>query len=118
MKIIFPRTASIKENIENDKIDIIKAVVKGIFVTIKGISLPKYSQLIKIYITTRKGARRTVFLVNMKDGDKFFLFYRSKNDEIGKNISVKNPKFKNELVKYLLMLEKDVDDNNLDIYTL
>lgn len=118
MKIIFPKTISKKENIENEKMEIIKAVLKGIFVVIKGISLPKYSNLIKIYTTTVAGARRIVFLADMSTGENVFLFYRSKNDEIGKNISVKNPKFKNELIKYLRILDKDIDANALEIFDL
>lgn len=118
MKIVFTNTLSKKENIGNEKMEIIRSVVKGIFTLIKGVSLPKYSRLIKIYVTTVKGARRAVFLADMLSGKNFFLFYRSKNDEIGKNMSVKNPKFKNELIKYLQILRKDIEANELEIFEL
>ena len=117
MKIIFSKKISKKEKIK-DKRDIIKAYTKGIFVFIKGENLPRNSKLIKLYITSIKGAQRAVFLVDNLTGDGFFLFCRSKNDKIGKNIVIKNPLFKRELEKYLQLLEADIRINNLDLFEI
>lgn len=87
---------------------ILSGYAEGIFVIIKGESLPKGSRLIKLYVTTVQGARRIVFLVDVETGTGFFLFFRGKNDEIGKNISIKNPAFKKRLLQYLNLLNGDI----------
>ncbi len=89
---------------------------EGIFVAIKGESLPKGSRLIKLYATTVEGARRIVFLVDIETGTGFFLFYRSKNDSIGKNISIKNPEFKKRLLHYLDLLSTDIQTGRCATY--
>lgn len=108
-----------KKNIANQDLKIIlDSFKKGIFTSIKGENLPKDSKLIKVYATTVAGARRIVFLVDVQNGDAFFLFYRSKNDKIGENITIKNPRFKKSLYVYLDLLDKDLDLGNLDVYKL
>ncbi len=87
---------------------ILNGYKEGIFVPIKGEALPKGSRLVKLYVTTIQGARRIVFLVDVETGTGFFLFYRSKNDPIGENISIKNPAFKKRLLQYLDLLSSDI----------
>jgi hypothetical protein len=53
--------------------------------------------LIKVYATSKTGAKRIVFLLETATTDRFFLFYRDKDDEIGKNVTIKNPLFKKTL---------------------
>ncbi len=115
MKIIFSHKISRKEKIEGVHNEIIKAFSKGIFTRIKGFLLPKNSNLIKIYMTSVAGARRAVFMIDTQSKDCFFLFYRSKNDKIGQNISIKNPKFKSALTKYLNILYNDLRTKSYDI---
>lgn len=108
-----------KKNIPNQDLKIIlDSFKKGIFTPIKGENLPKCSKLIKIYATTVAGARRIVFLIDVQSGDAFFLFYRRKNDKIGENITIKNPKFKKSLHVYLDLLDKDLDLGSMDVYKL
>ncbi|TSC60047.1 MAG: Uncharacterized protein Greene041662_273 [Candidatus Peregrinibacteria bacterium Greene0416_62] len=95
---------------------IISAYAKGISVPIKGESLPKGSRLVKLYVTTIEGARRLVFLVDVETGTGFFLFYRGKNDPIGKNISIKNPAFRNRLLQYLDLLLSDISAEEYTTY--
>ena len=87
---------------------ILGSYAEGIFVVIKGEALPKGSRLVKLYVTTVHGARRIVFLVDVGTHTGFFLFYRSKNDVVGKNISIKNPAFKKRLLQYLALLSADI----------
>lgn len=100
----------------NDLRIILHGFQKGIFTSIKGSRLPVNSRLVKIYATTVSGARRIVILVNVATGDGFFLFYRSKNDSLGKNISVQNPLFRAMLHKYLLLLTADIAEENFQEY--
>ncbi|MEK7672414.1 MAG: hypothetical protein AAB373_00875 [Patescibacteria group bacterium] len=119
MKIVFSNTIIAKEKLsEKDRNDVVKAVLKGIFILIKGKNLPVNSNLAKIYSTTIEGARRIVILINNGSRDSFFLFYRSKNDKIGENISIKNPHFQAELQKYLLILSEDLIENNYTFINL
>ncbi len=97
---------------------ILGGYAKGIAVTIKGEELPKGSRLIKLYVTTVAGARRIVFLVDVESGTGFFLFYRKKNDAIGKNITIKNPAFQNRLLHYLDLLQADISGENFTTYTV
>ena len=88
----------------------------GIFTVIKGENLPKASRLVRIYATTVGGARRIVYLVDVTNNDAFFLFYRTKNDKIGKNISIQNPEFRKKLLSYLNLLDADVEAGAVDVY--
>jgi hypothetical protein len=44
----------------------------------------------------------------MESGDQFVIFWRGKNDEVGKNISPKNGAFIGELRSYLTRLLEDI----------
>ena len=91
-----------------DLTTILEGYAEGIWVEIKGDSLPKGSRLVKLYVTTVQGARRIVFMIDVATSTGFFLFYRSKNDVLGKNMSVKNPHFKKRLLQYLYLLDAEI----------
>src|SRR5439155_325274 len=113
MKVVFAKSIQKKEFsrgliLQSDLEIILHAYAKGIFTAIKGESLPKGSRLIKLYVTTVSEAKRIVFLLEVGTGTGFFLFYRGKNDALGKNISIKNPAFKKRLLQYLDLLRHDI----------
>lgn len=119
MKIIFSHRLIKKEKLSGSDIkEVIKNASKGIYTLIKGENLPKNSKLIKIYSTTIQGAKRIVLLIETVSGDTFFLFYRSKNDKLGQNISIQNPTFKKELHKYLLILKEDIRRNSCSVFEI
>jgi hypothetical protein len=97
---------------------VIEVCKKNIFTKIKGNKLPVDSSLIKIYATTVEGARRIVLLFDEKIKAGYFLFFRKKDDLIGKNVSIKNPEFKKELHKYLDILDSDIEENMFEIIEL
>ena len=76
--------------------------------------LPPHTRLIKAYATSKRGPKRIVYLLAVKDGDMFLLFYRGKNDAIGQNASMTNPAFRTALDKYLALLEADIADGNIE----
>lgn len=119
MKIIFSKKIKRKELGSNpSKLDIeiiLSSLKKWIFDKINWDNLPSNSNLIKIYMTTIAWARRIVFLVDNISWDVFFLFYRTKNDKIGENISIKNTEFKKKLNEYLEILFKDISEDNFEI---
>lgn len=119
MKIVFSHRLIKKEELSSEDVkEVIKNVSKGIYISIKGDNLPKNSKLVKIYSTTVQGAKRIVLLMETVSGDSFFLFYRSKNDKIGQNISIKNHVFKIKLQKYLLVLKEDLAVKNYSVFDL
>ncbi len=119
MKIVFSHKIIKKERLsENDIKEIVKNISKGLFIFIKGKNLPKHSKLAKIYSTTIKGAKRIVILIETASGDSFFLFYRSKKDKIGVNITIKNPEFKKNLQKHLIILGEDIGNNNYSVFEI
>jgi hypothetical protein len=103
--------------ISAEELQIIRdAYAEGIMTPIKGEALPKASRLVKIYVTTVAGARRIVFLVDVATGTGFFLMYRGKNDPAGENISIKNPAFRMCLLRYLALLDGDIEAGRFDAY--
>ncbi len=77
-------------------------------VTIAARGLPPHTQLIKAYATSKRGPKRIVYLLVVEGGDMFLLFYRGKNDPVGRNVSMANPAFRTALEKYLALLEADI----------
>ncbi len=117
--IVFAKRLIKKEKITlKEKSVIVKVCQKDIFTKIKGQNLPNTSSLIKIYATTIEGARRLVLVLDEEIGVGYVLFFRKKDDVIGKNISIKNPNFKKSLQKYLQILDEDMDNDNFEIVDL
>ncbi len=77
--------------------------------------LPAGTRLLKAYATSSKGPRRIVYLLSVDDGALFLLFYRDKNDEIGGNISPKNPAFGKQLKKHLALLKDDIVSGEIEV---
>lgn len=121
MSIVISRKIKQKELGRGAKVDrciriIVKAFKEGIFTIIKGMYLPKNSHLIKVYATTAEGHRRIVYLLDASSGDAFLLFYRSKNDKLGKNISIQNPGFRKALHSQIDVLMDDIGRQEVDVY--
>jgi len=119
MKIVFSKRIIQKElgmkPTEDDFLVIRKWYEKWIYESIKWESLPVGSRLIKVYATTVTWARRIVYLIDVKSGDVFFLFLRTKNDRIGSNITINNPEFKKKLQEYLTILFEDLENDNFQV---
>jgi len=60
------------------------------------------------------GPKRIVYLLAVVCGDMLLLFYRRKNDPVGRNVSIANPAFRSALDKYLMLLEADILDGNIE----
>lgn len=76
--------------------------------SISGHGLPKGTRLLKAYATTKQGPRRILYLLVVQEKDLFVLFYRTKQDDVGANMSPKNPAFNNALAKHLDLLRDDL----------
>ena len=77
--------------------------------------LPAGTRLLKVYATSTRGPRRIVYLLTVEAGDLFLLFYRSKSDAVGANVSPKNPAFRLQLKKHLELLSEDIKANRVDV---
>ena len=88
---------------------------RDLAVTLSAPGLPPETALYKVYATSANGARRLLFFSRQKSVASnqperwVLLFYRKKGDEIGDNMSAKNPAFTPELLKNL---QWAVDDLN------
>lgn len=118
-KLVFSQKLIKKEKLkENDKNIVIKVCKKNIFTKIKGRNIPADSSLIKIYVTTVEGAKRIVLLFDEEVQVGYFLFFRNKDDSVGKNISLRNPAFKKTLDIHLNLLGEDMAQENFEIVQL
>lgn len=117
MKLIFSHKIKKKELWKHpdthDMEVIIRSCKKDIYDPIHW-DIPPSTQLIKVYATSKSGAKRIVFLLETETGDRFFLFYRDKDDEIGENVTIKNPAFKEALDTYLNILLEDIDNDDIE----
>lgn len=71
-----------------------------------------------MYVTTIEGSRRLVLVLDEKINVGYFLFFRKKDNPIGKKISIKNPEFKKVLQQYLQFLDEDMEGDNFQIIQL
>ncbi len=99
----------------NEKAIVIKCANPSLGVSISAKGLPKATSLIKAYATSDKGHRRLVYLLRNSSGDMILLFYRSKNDKVGKNITIKNPNFAKELDSHIDAAIDDIIAGNYEL---
>ena len=76
--------------------------------------LPPGTRLIKAYGTSPSGPKRVLYLLVVEDDDLFLLFYRDKNDPVGRNAAMSNPGFRSALQKHLALLEEDILSANIE----
>lgn len=126
MKLVI--TASIKKA-EFDPIqktfciDVIKIAAKksleGLGRNIKSSNKIPKTSLSKIYLTSTSGTGRAIFLLKISQRKSILVMIRLKNDkQIGSNITIKNPKFKQLLEKNLDLILKDLENGEYEEYDL
>ncbi len=105
--------------IPEDDLSVLRRTARIVLATpITARGLPPGARLLKAYGTSSSGPKRVVYLLSVADGDLFLLFYRSKNDPLGANVSPQNPLFRTELHKYLSWLEEDILAGNFETISL
>ena len=73
------------------------------------------SKAVKVYLTSRSGAGRVVFLLFLSSGDCIPVILRLKKDkEIGENMSMKNERFKKLLAQNVRYAIEDIALNNYE----
>ena len=100
---------------DNEKEVIVRSAKPEIATSIKGKGLPNATTLLKAYSTSENGARRLVYLLRNSSGHLILLFYRSKNDKVGKNITIKNKDFEKQLDKHLSLVLEDIENGKFTI---
>lgn len=93
---------------DDDMVVLRRTAIVTLAASVAGPGLPTGTRLLKAYGTSKTGPKRVIYLLVVGDGDLFLLFFRGKNDPIGSNASPANPKFREELQKYLSLLHEDV----------
>jgi len=84
--------------------------------TISARGLPAHTTLHKVYATTGAGPRRLLFFcrhapAGASDVRWVLLFYRSKADTVGRNMSPKNKEFIGQLAKNLQAALQDITES-------
>lgn len=82
-------------------------------VTIPAKGLPPGTRLVKAYGTSPSGPKRVLYLLVVEDEELFLLFYRDKNDPVGRNAAMSNSGFRSALQKHLALLEEDILSANI-----
>jgi len=83
-------------------------------VTIPAKRLPPGTRLVKAYGTSPSGPKRVLYLLVVEDDEELFpLFYRYKNNPVGRNAAMSNSGFRSALKKHLALLEKDILSANI-----
>ncbi len=102
--------------IPEDALEVLRRSARIALTTpLPGKGLPPGTRLLKAYATSARGPRRIVYLLVVDDGTLFLLFYRDKNDDLGANITPKNPAFANQLKKHLVLLKTDIAAGHFDV---
>ena len=100
---------------EEDREVLVRTARVALAVPIAGPGLPAGTLLLKAYATSANGPRRVVYLLAIEAGDLFLLFYRAKQDVVGANITAKNPAFRWQLAKHLILLREDLTAGRFDL---
>mgnify|MGYP005851579547 CR=1 FL=1 len=100
---------------DSDREVIVRSARVDLATAVKGEGLPRGTRLLEAYATSPNGARRIVFLLEVKEGDLFLLFYRDKKDAVGANMTIQNKAFKTQLNKHLGSLVDDLDAGNFEV---
>lgn len=100
-----------------DKATLLEGARVCLTASIAGHGLPKGTRLLKAYATTKRGPRRILYLLVVQERDLFVLFYRTKQDEVGANMSPKNSSFNSALTKHLDLLRDDLAAGKIEEIT-
>jgi hypothetical protein len=103
-----------REISSGDKKTLLEGAHVCLAVNIAGHGLAKGTRLLKAYATTKRGPRRIFYLLVVQENDLFVLFYRTKQDDVGANMSPKNPAFSKALAKHLDLLRDDLAAGRLE----
>lgn len=114
--LLIPRTLA-KRELGGDlaaRAEVIAAWQKGVFDALpaKGVDGVR---LLKAYVTTSRGPRRTLFLLQAASGDTVFLMHRPKGDPIGDNMSYRNPGFAKAVGKAMSRALRDIVAGAFDV---
>lgn len=72
-------------------------------------------RLLKAYLTTTRGPRRTLYLLQDASGDAMLLMHRPKGDPIGDNMAYANPAFRSAVDKAIATATKDIETGYVEV---
>ena len=114
-KLIIPRRCA-KRDLTDDAArgEVVAAWRKGIFngLPAKGIA---GCRLLKAYVTTVRGPRRTLYLIEDNSGNAIFLMHKPKGDPVGDNMSYANPDFRKAVDRAVRTATEDIEVGEFEI---
>jgi hypothetical protein len=99
---------------EAARAEVISAWRKGIFDPLPAKGVPG-CRLLKAYVTTPRGPRRTLYLLQDVTGDAIFLMHRPKGDPVGDNMAYVNVAFRKAVGKSIIMATNDIEAGDFEI---
>lgn len=99
---------------ETARAEVIATWRKGIFDALPAKGVPG-CRLLKAYVTTMRGPRRTLYLLQDVTGDAIFLMHRPKGDPVGDNMAYVNAEFRKAVDKAILLATNDIEAGNFEI---
>jgi hypothetical protein len=115
-RLLIPKTLAARElgRDSGDRDEVIGAWRKRVFAELPAKGW-KGVRLLKAYVTTSRGARRTLFLLQVASGDAVFLLHRRKGDAVGDNMSHRNPVFSRAVESAMVTALKDIEAGRFDV---
>ena len=108
-RLFIPRRIAKRELRDNSaRNEVIGAWRKAIFdrLPAKGV---EGCRLLKAYVTSAGGPRRTLYLLQDASGDAVLLMHRPKGDPVGDNMAYANPAFRTAVDKAITTAAEDIE---------
>jgi hypothetical protein len=108
-RLFLPRRIAKRELRDDDARDVVVAAWrKSVFdrLPAKGVA---GCRLLKAYVTTARGPRRTLYLLQDASGDAVLLMHRPKGDPVGDNMAYANPDFRAAVDKAIATAAEDIE---------
>ncbi len=116
VRLLIPHGLAKREFDDDDVVrdEVIAAWRKKVFRVLPAKKVPG-CRLLKAYVTTPRGPRRTLFLLQAASGETVFLMHRPKGDPVGDNMSYKNPAFVRAVDKAMTLALHDIEEGHFDV---
>lgn len=94
--------------------EVVAAWRKAVFDRLPAKGVPG-CRLLKAYVTTARGPRRTLYLLQDASGDTVLLMHRPKGDPVGDNMAYANPAFRSAVDKAITTAAEDIEAGHVEV---
>jgi hypothetical protein len=94
--------------------EVVAAWRKAVFDRLPAKGVPG-CRLLKAYVTTARGPRRTLYLLQDASCDAILLMHRPKGDPVGDNMAYANPAFQRAVNKAIATAADDIEVGHVEV---